>query len=124
MAASKVMHEGWLVRCGRRKIGRSYIHMRYFVLESRLLAYYKRKPVQDAVLPQNFFPFLSIIKVESGIFGLGKGGIRIRIENCGWNRADCFYLFKHLCEIICADGRLGFDSVCFCLLIRFRSRRF
>ncbi|RVW89560.1 Protein enhanced disease resistance 2 [Vitis vinifera] len=49
MAASKVMHEGWMVRCGRRKIGRSYIHMRYFVLESRLLAYYKRKPVQDAV---------------------------------------------------------------------------
>ena len=62
--------------------------------------------------------------MESSIFGLGKGGIRIRIENCGWNRADCFYLFKHLCEIICADGRLGFDSVCFFLLIRFRSRRF
>ncbi|KAL6349695.1 hypothetical protein AAG906_041102 [Vitis piasezkii] len=49
MVASKVVHEGWMVRCGRRKIGRSYIHMRYFVLESRLLAYYKRKPVQDAV---------------------------------------------------------------------------
>ncbi|KAF3660086.1 Protein ENHANCED DISEASE RESISTANCE 2 [Capsicum annuum] len=46
---SKVVYEGWMVRYGRRKIGRSYIHMRYFVLETRLLAYYKRKP-QDNVL--------------------------------------------------------------------------
>ncbi|CBI37373.3 unnamed protein product, partial [Vitis vinifera] len=38
-----------MVRCGRRKIGRSYIHMRYFVLESRLLAYYKRKPQHNVV---------------------------------------------------------------------------
>ncbi|TQD98244.1 hypothetical protein C1H46_016065 [Malus baccata] len=42
--SSKVVYEGWMVRYGRRKIGRSFIHMRYFVLESRLLAYYKRKP--------------------------------------------------------------------------------
>lgn len=41
---SKVVYEGWMVRYGRRKIGRSYIHMRYFVLEPRLLAYYKKKP--------------------------------------------------------------------------------
>lgn len=47
---SKVVYEGWMVRYGRRKIGRSYIHMRYFVLESRLLAYYKRKP-QNNVVP-------------------------------------------------------------------------
>uniref|UniRef100_A0A166F4Z1 START domain-containing protein n=1 Tax=Daucus carota subsp. sativus TaxID=79200 RepID=A0A166F4Z1_DAUCS len=47
---SKVVYEGWMVRYGRRKIGRSYIHMRYFVLESQLLAYYKRKP-QDNVVP-------------------------------------------------------------------------
>lgn len=47
---AKVVYEGWMVRYGRRKIGRSYIHMRYFVLESRLLAYYKRKP-QDNVVP-------------------------------------------------------------------------
>lgn len=47
---SKVVYEGWMVRYGRRKIGRSYIHMRYFVLESRLIAYYKRKP-QDNVVP-------------------------------------------------------------------------
>ncbi|CAN6486988.1 unnamed protein product [Victoria cruziana] len=44
------VHEGWMVRYGRRKIGRSYIHKRYFVLESRLLAYYKREP-QDNVVP-------------------------------------------------------------------------
>ncbi|KAG0493573.1 hypothetical protein HPP92_004567 [Vanilla planifolia] len=44
-----VVYEGWMVRCGRRKIGRSYIHMRYFVLETRLLAYYKRKPQDDMV---------------------------------------------------------------------------
>lgn len=47
---SKVVYEGWMVRYGRRKIGRAYIHMRYFVLESQLLAYYKRKP-QDNVVP-------------------------------------------------------------------------
>ncbi|KAL3497964.1 hypothetical protein ACH5RR_040696 [Cinchona calisaya] len=47
---SKVVYEGWMVRYGRRKIGRSFIHMRYFVLEHRLLAYYKKKP-QDNVVP-------------------------------------------------------------------------
>ncbi|XP_074270256.1 protein ENHANCED DISEASE RESISTANCE 2-like isoform X1 [Silene latifolia] len=47
---SKVVYEGWMVRIGRRKIGRSFIHMRYFVLEPRLLAYYKRKP-QDNQVP-------------------------------------------------------------------------
>ncbi|URE04428.1 START domain containing protein [Musa troglodytarum] len=47
---SKVVYEGWMVRYGRRKIGRSFIHMRYFVLETRVLAYYKRKP-QDNVVP-------------------------------------------------------------------------
>ncbi|KAL5724656.1 Protein ENHANCED DISEASE RESISTANCE 2 [Ranunculus cassubicifolius] len=47
--SSKVVYEGWMVRYGRRKIGRSYIHMRYFVLESRLLAYYKRKPLDNVV---------------------------------------------------------------------------
>ncbi|CAB78906.1 hypothetical protein [Arabidopsis thaliana] len=47
---SKVVYEGWMVRYGRRKIGRSYIHMRYFVLEPRLLAYYKKKP-QDYQVP-------------------------------------------------------------------------
>ncbi|XP_065030192.1 protein ENHANCED DISEASE RESISTANCE 2-like isoform X2 [Musa acuminata AAA Group] len=47
---SKVVYEGWMVRFGRRKIGRSFIHMRYFVLETKMLAYYKRKP-QDIMLP-------------------------------------------------------------------------
>ncbi|KAK6947329.1 Protein ENHANCED DISEASE RESISTANCE 2, C-terminal [Dillenia turbinata] len=47
--STKVVYEGWMVRYGRRKIGRSFIHMRYFVLESRLLAYYKRKPQQNVV---------------------------------------------------------------------------
>ncbi|KAI4327985.1 hypothetical protein L6164_020385 [Bauhinia variegata] len=48
--SSKVVYEGWMVRYGRRKIGRSFIHMRYFVLESQLLAYYKKKP-QDNQVP-------------------------------------------------------------------------
>jgi len=39
-AANAVHHEGWMVRYGRRKIGRSFFHTRYFVLESMLLAYY------------------------------------------------------------------------------------
>ncbi|EHA8587549.1 putative protein ENHANCED DISEASE RESISTANCE 2 [Cocos nucifera] len=47
---SKVVYEGWMVRHGRRKIGRSFIHMRYFVLETRVLCYYKRKP-QDNMVP-------------------------------------------------------------------------
>ncbi|KAL6544190.1 Protein ENHANCED DISEASE RESISTANCE 2 [Orobanche gracilis] len=50
MSSSKVLYEGWMVRYGRRKIGTSFIHMRYFVLESRLLSYYKKKP-QDNVVP-------------------------------------------------------------------------
>ncbi|XP_011028070.1 PREDICTED: protein ENHANCED DISEASE RESISTANCE 2-like [Populus euphratica] len=47
---SKVIYEGWMVRYGRMKIGRSFIHRRHFVLEPRLLAYYKKKP-QDNRLP-------------------------------------------------------------------------
>ncbi|CAD6252257.1 unnamed protein product [Miscanthus lutarioriparius] len=45
-----VRHEGWMVRYGRRKIGRSFFHTRYFVLDSKLLAYYKKKP-KDNVVP-------------------------------------------------------------------------
>ncbi|KAM0847935.1 hypothetical protein ACQ4PT_054703 [Festuca glaucescens] len=48
-AANAVQHEGWMVRYGRRKIGRSFFHTRYFVLESKLLAYYKKKP-KDSVM--------------------------------------------------------------------------
>ncbi|KAJ4778086.1 Protein ENHANCED DISEASE RESISTANCE 2 [Rhynchospora pubera] len=47
---SKAVYEGWMARYGRRKIGRAYIHMRYFVLESRMLAYYKKKP-EDNMIP-------------------------------------------------------------------------
>eukprot|EP00261_Vitis_vinifera_P027489 XP_010661303.1 PREDICTED: protein ENHANCED DISEASE RESISTANCE 2 isoform X2 [Vitis vinifera] len=47
--SSKVVYEGWMVRCGRRKIGRAFIHMRYFVLEPQLLAYYKKKPQTNQV---------------------------------------------------------------------------
>ncbi|KAJ8485638.1 hypothetical protein OPV22_018123 [Ensete ventricosum] len=46
---AKVVCEGWMVRYGRRKIGKSFFHMRYFVLETRLLAYYKRKPTDTTV---------------------------------------------------------------------------
>ncbi|PHT32637.1 Protein ENHANCED DISEASE RESISTANCE 2 [Capsicum baccatum] len=60
---SKVVYEGWMVRYGRRKIGRSYIHMRYFVLETRLLAYYKRKP-QDNVVPIKTLPIDGNCRVE------------------------------------------------------------
>ncbi|KAG5573651.1 hypothetical protein H5410_063417 [Solanum commersonii] len=60
---SKVVYDGWMVRYGRRKIGRSYIHMRYFVLETRLLAYYKRKP-QDNVVPIKTLPIDGNCRVE------------------------------------------------------------
>lgn len=46
---SKVVHEGWMVRYGRRKIGKSFLHMRYFVLETKLLAYFKTKPQGNVV---------------------------------------------------------------------------
>nr|CAB3466769.1 unnamed protein product [Digitaria exilis] len=49
-APAAVRHEGWLVRHGRRKIGRSFFHMRYFVLDNKLLAYYKKKP-RDGMIP-------------------------------------------------------------------------
>jgi hypothetical protein len=48
-AATTVHQEGWMVRYGRRKIGSSFFHTRYFVLESRLLAYYKKKPMDNMV---------------------------------------------------------------------------
>uniref|UniRef100_A0A5B6Z3M1 START domain-containing protein n=1 Tax=Davidia involucrata TaxID=16924 RepID=A0A5B6Z3M1_DAVIN len=60
---SKVVYEGWMVRYGRRKIGRSFIHMRYFVLETRLLAYYKKKP-QDNVVPIKTFLIDGNCRVE------------------------------------------------------------
>jgi hypothetical protein len=53
-AANAVHHEGWMVRYGRRKIGRSFFHTRYFVLESKLLAYYKKKPKDSMVRPPSF----------------------------------------------------------------------
>ncbi|KMZ74937.1 hypothetical protein ZOSMA_120G00270 [Zostera marina] len=52
-----------MVRCGRRKIGRSFIHKRYFVLESRLLAYYKKKPQEDMV-PQKTITIDGNCRVE------------------------------------------------------------
>ena len=63
MSNPKVVYEGWMVRYGRRKIGRSFIHMRYFVLESRLLAYYKKKPQDNVVnlFSNKYLPLLSNI---------------------------------------------------------------
>lgn len=49
-AIAAVRHEGWMVRYGRRKIGRSFFHTRYFVLDNRLLAYYKKKPKDNMVI--------------------------------------------------------------------------
>ncbi|XP_074587931.1 protein ENHANCED DISEASE RESISTANCE 2-like [Curcuma longa] len=46
---AKVVYEGWMVRYGRRRIGKSYMHMRYFVLERTQLAYYKKKPTSTMV---------------------------------------------------------------------------
>eukprot|EP00246_Nothoceros_aenigmaticus_P000673 TRINITY_DN10920_c0_g2_i4.p2 TRINITY_DN10920_c0_g2~~TRINITY_DN10920_c0_g2_i4.p2 ORF type:complete len:261 (-),score=38.76 TRINITY_DN10920_c0_g2_i4:995-1777(-) len=46
---ARAIMEGWMVRYGRRKIGRSFFHKRYFVLEPVLLAYYKRKPSDKEV---------------------------------------------------------------------------
>jgi hypothetical protein len=48
-AAASVRQEGWMVRYGRRKIGRSFFHHRYFVLDNRVLAYYKKQPKDNMV---------------------------------------------------------------------------
>ena len=61
--ASKVIYEGWMVRYGRRKIGRSFIHMRYFVLESTLLAYYKKKPKDTMVKIALFLFFFLVLNI-------------------------------------------------------------
>ncbi|KAG0550036.1 hypothetical protein BDA96_01G305100 [Sorghum bicolor] len=47
-SSSSVVYEGWMVRYDRRKIGRSFVHTRYFVLELRMLSYYKHKPQHKA----------------------------------------------------------------------------
>ena len=70
--SSKVVYEGWMVRYGRRKIGRSFIHMRYFVLESRLLAYYKRKPQDNQVFLFCFYKKEFLASVAFGILSLQK----------------------------------------------------
>ncbi|AQK80044.1 Protein ENHANCED DISEASE RESISTANCE 2-like [Zea mays] len=49
-APDAVRCEGWMVRHGRRKIGRSFFHTRYFVLDNGVLAYYKKKP-RDHMIP-------------------------------------------------------------------------
>ncbi|KAF5762445.1 putative pleckstrin domain, PH-like domain superfamily [Helianthus annuus] len=64
MSNSKVVYEGWMQRYGRRKIGRSFIHMRYFVLESRLLACYKRKP-QDNVVTVSYYVFFHLFWIAA-----------------------------------------------------------
>ncbi|CAN6236806.1 unnamed protein product [Urochloa humidicola] len=62
-AAAAVRHEGWMVRYGRRKIGRSFFHTRYFVLDSKLLAYYKKKP-KDNMVPLKSLLIDSNCRVE------------------------------------------------------------
>ncbi|KAF8737800.1 hypothetical protein HU200_014030 [Digitaria exilis] len=61
--AAAVRHEGWMVRYGRRKIGRSFFHTRYFVLDSKLLAYYKKKP-KDNMVPLKSLLIDSNCRVE------------------------------------------------------------
>eukprot|EP00850_Spirogloea_muscicola_P014515 SM000105S13860 [mRNA] locus=s105:131278:138194:+ [translate_table: standard] len=43
--------EGWMFRFGRRAIGRSFFHKRYFMLEPRLLCYFKKKPKEEDEVP-------------------------------------------------------------------------
>ncbi|MCO5606865.1 hypothetical protein L7F22_061056 [Adiantum nelumboides] len=45
----KNVREGFMVRFGRRKYGRSFFHKRYFVLQPGLLAYYKRRPYDNDI---------------------------------------------------------------------------
>ncbi|GAB2296106.1 Protein ENHANCED DISEASE RESISTANCE 2 [Dionaea muscipula] len=88
MAPSKIVYEGWMVRYGRRKIGRSFIHMRYFVLEPRLLAYYKRKP-QDNQVPTKTLVVDGNCRVEDR--GLKtQHGHRVYVL-CVYNKKDKYH---------------------------------
>lgn len=45
----KTIREGFMVRFGRRKYGRSFFHKRFFVLQPGLLAYYKKRPSDNDI---------------------------------------------------------------------------
>lgn len=45
----KTIREGFMVRYGRRKYGRSFFHKRYFMLQPGLLAYYKKRPSDNDI---------------------------------------------------------------------------
>ena len=47
-------HEGWIVRHGWRKIRRSFFQTWYFVLDNRVLAYYKKQPRDNMVCAASF----------------------------------------------------------------------
>ena len=83
---SKVIYEGWMVRYGRRKIGRSFIHRRYFVLEPRLLAYYKKKPQDNRVitffLSSVIFNFFKKIKKGTEVLSNNRSGVNVKFFRC------------------------------------------
>ncbi|KAE8778205.1 protein ENHANCED DISEASE RESISTANCE 2-like [Hordeum vulgare] len=70
-AAAAVRHEGWMVRYGRRKIGRSFFHTRYFVLNNKLLAYYKKQAKDNNMVgAPDFHSFVPEFLVRVGSFEL------------------------------------------------------
>ncbi|ONK58899.1 uncharacterized protein A4U43_C08F870 [Asparagus officinalis] len=85
--APKVIYEGWMVRYGRRKIGKSYIHMRYFVLESRLIAYYKKKP-KDNMVPLKTLHIDGSCRVEDR--GLKPHQGHMVYVLCVYNKKDSY----------------------------------
>ncbi|KAL1569221.1 Protein ENHANCED DISEASE RESISTANCE 2 [Salvia divinorum] len=88
MRRSRVVHEGWMVRYKRRKIGRSYFHMRYFVLESRFLAYYKKKP-QDGVVPVKTLLIDGNCRVEDqGVKSLKPNNVHMIYVLSVYNKKD------------------------------------
>jgi hypothetical protein len=81
-SSSSVVYEGWMVRYGRRKIGRSFIHTRYFVLEPRMLSYYKRKPQHKAdkvggKLPIKSLPIDGNCRVEDRGLKMHHGHVQL-----------------------------------------------
>ncbi|XP_073105809.1 protein ENHANCED DISEASE RESISTANCE 2 isoform X4 [Elaeis guineensis] len=85
---AKAIYEGWMVRYGRRKIGKSYLHMRYFVLEPRLLAYYKRKP-QDNMVPLKTLVIDANCRVEDR--GLKTHHGHMVYVLCVYNKKDKYH---------------------------------
>lgn len=104
--------EGWMVRYGRRKIGKSFFHMRYFVLETRLLAYYKRKPTDTTV---SFFFFRLLCQLMLDFISSSYSLVLFGLDNV-------IVFFNAIIILLIRMVKGPFFHIFLLYLFRFRSR--